>query len=91
MVKYCLVARGEAAAYFRLLEGTYCECIWDHAAGSLLVAEAGGQCSDVHGSALDFRHGQRLTKNVGIVASNGVAHADILATLMQTLPGATSP
>ena len=87
MVKYCLVARGEAAAYFRLLGGSYRECIWDHAPGSLLVAEAGGVVSDVNGAALDFRHGQRLTNNVGIIASNGTAHAAILAALRETLPG----
>jgi HAL2 family 3'(2'),5'-bisphosphate nucleotidase len=86
MVKYCLVARGEAAAYFRLLGGTYRECIWDHAPGSLLVTEAGGVSSDVHGEALDFSHGQRLSKNVGIVASNGTAHTAILAALRGTLP-----
>jgi HAL2 family 3'(2'),5'-bisphosphate nucleotidase len=86
MVKYCLVARGEAAAYFRLLGGTYRECIWDHAPGALLVTEAGGVSSDVHGAALDFSHGQRLSKNVGIVASNGTAHTAILAALRGTLP-----
>jgi HAL2 family 3'(2'),5'-bisphosphate nucleotidase len=87
MVKYCLVARGEAAAYFRLLAGTYREFIWDHAPGSLLVAEAGGTSSDAYGSALDFSHGQRLTENVGILASNGAVHAAIVDALRQTLPG----
>jgi HAL2 family 3'(2'),5'-bisphosphate nucleotidase len=87
MVKYCLVARGEASLYFRLLAGSYRECIWDHAPGSLLVTEAGGASSDVFGAALDFSHGQRLTQNVGIIACNGAAHAAVLDALEKTLPG----
>jgi 3'(2'), 5'-bisphosphate nucleotidase len=86
MVKYCLVARGEASLYFRLLAATYRECIWDHAPGSLLVTEAGGVCSDVFGAALDFSHGQRLTQNIGVIGCNRAAHAAVLNALKETLP-----
>jgi HAL2 family 3'(2'),5'-bisphosphate nucleotidase len=86
MVKYCLVARGEAAAYFRFLGSAQRECSWDHAPGSLIVTEAGGAVSDAYGAALDFSHGQRLTENVGVIASNGAAHAAIVAALKDTLP-----
>ncbi|MFN8521016.1 MAG: 3'(2'),5'-bisphosphate nucleotidase, partial [Chloroflexota bacterium] len=40
--KYGLVARGDASIYLRIPRGDYVECIWDHAAGSIVVEEAGG-------------------------------------------------
>ena len=41
--KYGVVARGEAEAYLRLpRDEIYREKIWDHAAGALVVTEAGG-------------------------------------------------
>ncbi|MFN8519969.1 MAG: inositol monophosphatase family protein [Chloroflexota bacterium] len=52
--KYGLVARGDASIYLRILRGDYVECIWDHAAGSIVVEEAGGTVSDVTGAALDW-------------------------------------
>ena len=45
--KYAVVARGDAAIYLRLPHGSYVEQVWDHAAGSLLVSEAGGVSPDV--------------------------------------------
>jgi myo-inositol-1(or 4)-monophosphatase len=44
---------------------------WDMAAGTLLVAEAGGRCSDMHGGAEQLR-GPHL------LADNGSVHAAIL-------------
>ena len=42
--KYGLVARGDTSLYLRLpARGSYVETIWDHAAGSLIVEEAGGR------------------------------------------------
>jgi 3'(2'), 5'-bisphosphate nucleotidase len=74
--KYGVVARGEAALYLRLpSSATYREKIWDHAAGALLVEEAGGRVSDCLGAALDFSQGRTLAANRGIVASNGLLHA----------------
>ena len=41
--KYAVVARGEADIYLRLpTRADYREKIWDHAAGALIVTEAGG-------------------------------------------------
>src|SRR5690606_2261562 len=41
--KYAAVARGEASIYLRLpTRPDYRECIWDHAAGAIVVEEAGG-------------------------------------------------
>ena len=79
--KYGLVAHGDASVYIRLPNPAvpdYRECIWDHAAGLIVVEEAGGKVSDADGQSLDFLQGRRLTANRGIVASNGVLHAQVL-------------
>lgn len=69
--KYCELARGEADIYLRLpVSLKYEEKIWDHAAGSLLITEAGGMVSDMYGHPLDFGQGRTLKQNKGIVASN---------------------
>ncbi len=84
--KYAVVARGDAEIYLRLTKHTgYVERIWDHAAGALVIEEAGGTVTDLNGSPLDFRHGTRLERNAGIVATNGRLHADILAALDSVL------
>ena len=49
--KYAVVARGDASIYLRLPRGGYQENVWDHAAGFLIVTEAGGRVSDVRGPA----------------------------------------
>lgn len=82
--KYGLVARGEASAYLRLPSPAtpdYREKVWDHAAGALLVEEAGGRVTDIHGAELDFTKGQRLTANRGAVASNGRCHRAIIEAI----------
>lgn len=80
--KYGVVARGEAHVYMRLPPAGYRERIWDHAAGSLLVTEAGGRVSDLSGRPLDFSRGDQLSADVsGIVASNGVVHDALLRAL----------
>ena len=77
--KYAVVARGDASIYLRLpLEDEYQEKIWDHAAGALIVAEAGGRVTDVDGQRLDFSTGAKLLRNRGIIASNGRLHAAVL-------------
>jgi len=85
--KYAVVARGDAAIYLRLPRGAYRENVWDHAAGSLLVTEAGGRVSDVEGMALDFTTGSRLTANRGIVATAASIHDDVLAAVRSSLAG----
>ena len=70
--KYTVVARGDAEIYLRLpTRKDYVERIWDHAAGALLVTEAGGKVTDCRGNELDFSCGQGLENNYGIVATNG--------------------
>jgi 3'(2'), 5'-bisphosphate nucleotidase len=79
MLKYGLVARADAELYLRLpkQEG-YQEKIWDHAAGAIVVLEAGGRVTDLKGDALDFGNGSRLGNDAGIIVSNGRAHDRIL-------------
>ena len=52
--------------------------IWDHAAGLIVVEEAGGRVTDVRGNALDFAHGRKLENNAGIIATNGLIHDRVL-------------
>jgi 3'(2'), 5'-bisphosphate nucleotidase len=80
--KYALVARGDAEAYLRLSGGAgYVERIWDHAAGALLLEEAGGTVTDTLGRPLDFGRGRGLEGNRGVVATNGRFHDAVLAAL----------
>lgn len=73
--KYAAVARGDAEIYLRLpTKPGYREKIWDHAAGMIVVQEAGGTVTDVAGNPLDFSKGRQLDNNRGIIATGGVAH-----------------
>jgi 3'(2'), 5'-bisphosphate nucleotidase len=78
--KYAVVARGEASIYLRLPRDTsYREKVWDHAAGSLVLEEAGGRVSDLDGRPLDFSQGRLLGNHRGIVCTNGAIHDQVLA------------
>jgi 3'(2'), 5'-bisphosphate nucleotidase len=82
--KYLLLAAGAGELYLRLLspkQPDYREKIWDQAAGSLLIEEAGGQVTDLDGKPLDFSTSRTLSHNRGILASNGLLHASALQTL----------
>lgn len=82
--KYAAVARGEAVLYLRLPPANghrYAEKIWDHAAGSLLVEEAGGRVTDMHGKPLDFRSDSLLRRNQGVVVSNTQIHDSVIEVL----------
>jgi len=86
--KYSLLARGEADLYLRLPSpesSGYREKIWDHAAGSLIVEEAGGVVSDIHGQRLDFGRGKELSANQGIAASNGKIHQAVIEAIQRQL------
>jgi HAL2 family 3'(2'),5'-bisphosphate nucleotidase len=84
-VKYALVARGNASIYLRLPIGGYRENFCDHAAGSLLVREAGGVVTDVDGRELDFTTGRRLDRNRGILATAPALHDQVLAAVTRVL------
>ncbi|MCU0289524.1 MAG: 3'(2'),5'-bisphosphate nucleotidase [Acidobacteria bacterium] len=80
-VKYGVLAAGQAEIYLRIPHPKtpdYREKIWDHAAGSLIVTEAGGMVSDIIGNKLDFSGGKTLAHNRGIFASVPAVHSRIL-------------
>ncbi|HAH47535.1 3'(2'),5'-bisphosphate nucleotidase [Gimesia sp.] len=80
--KYAIVGQGEADIYMRLpTRAGYREKIWDHAAGVLLVEEAGGTVSDIHGKPLEFNQGYELSNNQGVIVTNGLLHPKLIQTL----------
>jgi 3'(2'), 5'-bisphosphate nucleotidase len=82
--KYAVLARGEASIYLRLPSPEtpkYRERIWDHAAGAMIIEEAGGRVTDASGGILDFSQGGRLENNQGVVATNGLLHSIVLQAL----------
>jgi 3'(2'), 5'-bisphosphate nucleotidase len=84
LAKYGAIARGEADLYLRLPTGQSLqrrENIWDHAAGVLVLEEAGGKVTDQWGKPLNFACGTKLQENEGIVASNGHVHEAVLKAI----------
>jgi len=85
--KYLAVAMGDADIYLRLpTRKGYQEKIWDHAGGILVVEEAGGQVSDIHGAAAEFCHGATLAKNEGMVVTNGKFHSTVVDAVKKNAP-----
>jgi 3'(2'), 5'-bisphosphate nucleotidase len=83
--KYALVARGDASVYLRIPRGGYVENIWDHAAGSILVEEAGGVVSDIAGAPLDWGRGRRLEHNRGIIAAPAAIHGQVVSAAREVM------
>ncbi|KAL2944097.1 PAP-specific phosphatase HAL2-like [Bienertia sinuspersici] len=83
MVKYAAIARGDAEIYMRFARAGYKEKIWDHAAGVLIVQEAGGVVTDAGGRPLDFSRGIYLEGlDRGIIACSGaVLHEKIICSV----------
>jgi 3'(2'), 5'-bisphosphate nucleotidase len=82
--KYAMLAGGEGDVLVRLISPSrpdYREMVWDQAAGSIIVEEAGGRVSDLDGKPLDFRSGRTLANNRGVMATNGHLHEALLAGL----------
>lgn len=72
MVKYAAIARGDAEIFMKFAQSGYKEKIWDHAAGVIIVEEAGGVVTDAGGHPLDFSRGLYLEGlDRGIVACSG--------------------
>nr|GLL22647.1 PAP-specific phosphatase HAL2-like [Ipomoea trifida] len=79
MVKYAAIACGNAEIFMKFARAGYKEKIWDHAAGVLLVEEAGGVVTDAGGRPLDFSRGVYLEGlDRGIVACSGVKLHDAI-------------
>ena len=53
---------------------------WDIAAGTLLVSEAGGRCSDMHGGPMRLR-------GPDLLADNGAVHAEMLQVFDEIFQG----
>ncbi|KAI1628524.1 3',5'-bisphosphate nucleotidase [Exophiala viscosa] len=84
--KYGSVARGAGDLYLRLpVRKDYIEKIWDHAAGDLIVREAGGRVTDIKGNRLNFSLGRTLTENKGVIASPANVHAEVLKAVQEVL------
>lgn len=80
--KHVVLAAGRADLLLRFPTSTGCgDAIWDHAAGSLLVEEAGGRVTDLAGHPLDFSTGRRVRGASGLVASNGWLHDAVLKAI----------
>ncbi|KAJ7946920.1 PAP-specific phosphatase HAL2-like [Quillaja saponaria] len=72
MVKYAAIARGDAEIFMKFARAGYKEKIWDHAAGLVIIQEAGGVVTDAGGRPLDFSKGMYLEGlDRGIIASSG--------------------
>ncbi|MDW3216933.1 MAG: 3'(2'),5'-bisphosphate nucleotidase [Ilumatobacteraceae bacterium] len=84
--KYGAIALSDANVYLRLpTRADYVEKIWDHAAGKLVVENAGGRVTDVHGAPLDFARGARLSANSGVIATSGRFHDEVVAAVGNVL------
>ena len=82
--KYVVLAAGGGDLLLRLISARapdYREKIWDQAAGSIVLEEAGGRISDLDGEPLDFSLGRTLAANRGVCATNGKLHDAVLAAL----------
>ena len=77
--KYASIARGAGDLYLRLpVNKDYQEKIWDHAAGDLIVREAGGEVTDAQGKRLNFGKGRTLMENQGVIAAPKSIHRQVL-------------
>lgn len=84
--KYAFLAAGAGELILRLLSPSqpdYREKVWDQAAGSLILEQAGGRITDLDGKPLDFTKGRRLEDNRGVLASNGLLHETALRALRE--------
>lgn len=84
--KYVVIAGGEADLIFRLnppQEPDRKESIWDQAAGSIVVEEAGGRVTDLRGDPLDFSAGRQLNRNHGVLVSNARLHEAALQAMLK--------
>ena len=55
--------------------------MWDHAAGVVVLQEAGGIVTDQRGKTLYFSRGAKLKENSGIVATSSEIHDTVTNVL----------
>jgi 3'(2'), 5'-bisphosphate nucleotidase len=84
--KYVSIARGAGDIYLRLpVSKSYEEKIWDHAAGVVIVQEAGGKVTDAWGKPLDFGIGRTLKENKGVVAAPKDVFQQVITAVKEVL------
>ncbi|XP_057770089.1 SAL1 phosphatase isoform X2 [Salvia miltiorrhiza] len=83
--KYGALSRGDGAIYLRFPRRGYIEKIWDHAAGYIVVAEAGGVVNDAGGKPLDFSKGRYLDLDTGIVVTNPKLMPALLKAVQESI------
>ncbi|XP_045826864.1 SAL1 phosphatase [Trifolium pratense] len=83
--KYGALSRGDGAIYLRFPNKGYREKIWDHAAGAIVVTEAGGIVSDAAGNPLDFSKGKFLDVDTGIIVTNQNLMPSLLKAVKESL------
>lgn len=83
--KYGALSRGDGAIYLRFPHKGYREKIWDHAAGYIVVAEAGGVVTDAAGNPLDFSKGRYLDLDTGIIVTNQKLMPVLLKAVKESL------
>jgi 3'(2'), 5'-bisphosphate nucleotidase len=76
-VKLAMVARGEVEAYVSTYTGFHS---WDVCAGQILVEQAGGSVTDLHGRPILYRQ-DGTGAIAGTAASNGLLQQESLAAL----------
>ncbi len=83
--KHVVIASGGADVLLRFPsdKGVH-DAIWDQAAGSLLIEEAGGRVTDLCGRMLDFSAGRHLLHNEGLATSNGLLHDAVLSAIRRS-------
>jgi 3'(2'), 5'-bisphosphate nucleotidase len=84
--KHVVLAAGRADLLLRFPTTADAAPIWDLAAGSLIIEEAGGRVSDLAGQPLDFSTGRRLSRNSGLIASNARLHDALLGVAESARP-----
>lgn len=88
-VKYGALARGDADIFMKFPKSTYKEKVWDHAAGVIVVEEAGGKCSDAGGKKLDFSEGRFMEScDRGIVAASETLHSGLIRAVEMSFDSA---
>ncbi|XP_071732276.1 3'(2'),5'-bisphosphate nucleotidase 1 [Rutidosis leptorrhynchoides] len=83
--KYGALSRGDGVIYLRFPNKGYREKIWDHAAGYIVIAEAGGVASDAAGKPLDFSKGRYLDLDTGIIVTNQKLMPALLKAVQDSL------
>jgi 3'(2'), 5'-bisphosphate nucleotidase len=84
-LKLGLVARAERDLYVNP-EG-FCK-LWDSCAPGVILTEAGGRLTDVHGRPLDYRRAE-VRHLEGLLASNGHLHDAVVAAVSPLFPPAS--